>query len=584
MGSDDQDNSYCQEEMPSNGERTTRGGSPMEVLTRVELDLAYSSEKLLNLDILLMEVAGRGTEFDALALGNGDVSSASVVKAFEFDILSGILDSEVKELDNFMTYLQKEIVDACQKVTDDDHIEESSSKIEEKLHDAEVSLKQSQDLVADIRKQSAKIEKVLDSGWNKSWSNGDGGVQNGHFSSNNTKWTLQNADQRRHVLQMLEKSLARELDLEKKLSDSRSAEEELKLKLCHAEQETYCLEESLHMIAGRLFETEIAADVLLAISKELTGILNFVQCNPSAFIHQELEMQPELGDSVAKLSAEESALEKLKTSCAALDNIISWQENGLKDSLAESANECMLAALRDKVLALEERLRESDIRLQLEKASTEASQEQQSMLHSELSALENVIEVLKENVLKTEGRAERAEAKCTRLTKTNMELNEELGVLRNSGSDRANLLERKLKESDTQIEHAKASVDAIAEQQNILSATMIDMEHVIGDFKEKVSKAESRALSAEVKCTLLTETNFELNEELGFLRSRVECLETSLHEYDDAKVSAAKDIGIRSNVIADLVMKLALERERLHIQVGFHCIISVFPFFIFFSL
>ena len=90
------------------------------------------------------------------------------------------------------------------------------------------------------------------------------------------------------------------------------------------------------------------------------------------------------------------------------------------------------------------------------------------------------------------------------------------------------------------------------------------------DLKGKVSKAETRAGSAESKCTLLTDTNLELSEELAFLRGRVESLENLLREANLAKVSTAKDIGIRTKIITDLVRKLALERERLHLQVYMH--------------
>jgi hypothetical protein len=89
----------------------------------------------------------------------------------------------------------------------------------------------------------------------------------------------------------------------------------------------------------------------------------------------------------------------------------------------------------------------------------------------------------------------------------------------------------------------------------------------IEDLKGKDSKTET---SAESKCTLLTDTNFELSEELAFLRGRVESLENSLHEANHAKVSTAKDIGVKTKIITDLVRKLALERERLHLQVYAH--------------
>ncbi|KAG1326666.1 WPP domain-interacting tail-anchored protein 1 [Cocos nucifera] len=570
MSIDGEYDNYIQVDGSSRGERMS-GGTAMEVLTRIELDLAYSSEKLLNLEILLMQVSSRASDFEALTTEYEDISNESIEKAFEFDAMSGILNTEVIELDNFMASLQMDIMDAHQKLSHDDHFRESSIKIEEKLLDAQESIKQLQDLVADISMQSAKFERTLAFAHNETCTGGDEESKNGHFSSMNSKWKLQTVDQQRHVLQILEKSLAREMDLEQKLSDSRSNEEDLNLKLHYAERESYLMEETLEMILEKMFEAENAAVLLLGISKELIGKFQIVQLNLNGSLHREREMRTKLQESMMKLSAEESALEKLKTSCAELDNILVVQENGLKASLKGADGKCMLDSsevltLREKVRALEEQLSESDIQLQMAKASVEASQEQQTLLHSELSQLENVIEGLRENVRTTESRAESAEARCTQLTKTNMELNEKLGFLRNSGSEKAIFLEKKLKESNRQLEHAKASVEAIEQQQNMLYTALSDMEHIVEELKGKVAKAESRAENAESKCTLLTETNLELNEELGYVRSRLECLETSLNQADDAKVATAKDIGIRSKIITDLIMKLALERERLESQ------------------
>lgn len=47
----------------------------------------------------------------------------------------------------------------------------------------------------------------------------------------------------------------------------------------------------------------------------------------------------------------------------------------------------------------------------------------------------------------------------------------------------------------------------------------------------------------------------------------MESLEASLNQAEEMKLSTAKDIGFRSKVITDLVMQLAIERERLHKQV-----------------
>jgi predicted nucleic acid-binding Zn-ribbon protein len=101
----------------------------------------------------------------------------------------------------------------------------------------------------------------------------------------------------------------------------------------------------------------------------------------------------------------------------------------------------------------------------------------------------------------------------------------------------------------------------------MLYSAIGDMENLIKDLKLKVSKAESRADCAEEKCITLSESNEELNEELNFLKGRLDCLEASLYQAKEMKKATAKDIGIRTKVITDLVMQLAIERERLHKQV-----------------
>ncbi|CAL9064296.1 unnamed protein product [Musa banksii] len=563
MATDDCDDNCLQEDGSLCGEGMN-GGNGFEALTRVELDIAYSSEKLLNLEILLMLVVDRANDFEAVSMEYKDISDESVMKAFESDILSGILDMEVKELQSFMCLLQTEIIEAHQQVSQNEHFEESAAKAEEKLHDAEKSVKKLQDSVADILDQSSTFIRTLAL---CHWTDESEEPDNGHLSSISTKLKPQSLDQQRHVLQMLEKSLARELDFEKKLSDLRYSEEDLKLKLHYAERELYCMEELMEICLERAFEAENAAEILLGTSEELAGRVQVLQLNLNSSQHREHEMRSKLQESLMKIHAEEAAKERLTH--AELD-LISSKERGASGLKAE--DESLLASseilsLKDKVRTLEEKLRESDAQLQLAKASVGTSQQQQSALQSALSQVEKVIEGLKANVLRTESRAEIAEAKYAELSKTNVELNEELFFLRNSGSEKTNLLERRCQELHTQLEHAKASVEALEEQQNGLYAAISDMQNMIENLKTKVSKAESRAESAESKVNLLTETNLELNEELGFLRGRLEYLEMSLQQAEGAKTAIAKDIGIRAKTISDLVKKLALERERLQSQI-----------------
>lgn len=134
-------------------------GNAGELLTRVDLDLAYSSEKLLNLDILFMHVADRAGDCEALLIDNDDISGDSLEKALEFDIVSGILYNEVKELDDFMIFLQEEIMDAREKISSCEHLKAAFAEMVEKLHDSEESLKQSQMQVSDMR--GAKFQSTF---------------------------------------------------------------------------------------------------------------------------------------------------------------------------------------------------------------------------------------------------------------------------------------------------------------------------------------------------------------------------------------------------------------------------------------
>ncbi|URE14408.1 WPP domain-interacting tail-anchored protein [Musa troglodytarum] len=590
MAIDDHDGN-CLQEDESLSEDRINGGNGAEALTRVELDVAYSSEKLLNLEMLLMQVADdvayssekllnlemllmqvadRAHDIETVNMGYEDISDESVMKAFESDILSGILDMEVNELQSFMSLLQIEIMEACQNFCQGEPMEDCAATVEEKLHDAEESVKKLQDRVADIREQSSKFERTLALFHNETRSDENEELEIDLLTSIKKPQTV---DQQRHVLQMLEKSLARELDLEKKLSEYRSNEEDLKIKLHHTERELYCMEELMEICLERTFEAENSAELHRGISRELAGKLQLVQLNLKSSLHREHDMRFKLEENMMQLHAEEAARERLTSSHSEFNDMLSSKEKGLKASVMEAEEKGILVSaeilsLREKVMALEERLRESNVQLQTAQTSAETSQQQQSALQSDLFQMENVMEGLKANVLRAESKAESAEAKYTELSKSNIALNEENVFLRNNESEKRSLLERRHKESNTQLEHAKASVEALEEQQNVLYAAITDMQSMIEDLKAKVSKAESRAENAESKCTLLTETNLELNEELGCLRERLEYLETSLHQTEGAKIATAKDIGIRTKIISDLVMKLALEREHLQLQIS----------------
>lgn len=133
-----------------------------------------------------------------------------------------------------MPTVQTDITNAHEIVTSCKYFGQPVEELEDKLLDSEESLKQSLDQVSEIRVQSAKFQRILSSFGGEENGNGNKDVDilgSGEFLDHNAKIKMQTAEQQRHFLRMLEKSLAREMDLEKKVGESRQIEEELVLRL-----------------------------------------------------------------------------------------------------------------------------------------------------------------------------------------------------------------------------------------------------------------------------------------------------------------------------------------------------------------
>ncbi|KAL0296805.1 UNVERIFIED_CONTAM: WPP domain-interacting tail-anchored protein 2 [Sesamum radiatum] len=372
-----------------------------------------------------------------------------------------------------MGELQELIVDALRKISACDHATELLIGLVSKLHDSEELLKQSQERILEMKIQLAKLQMTSFSSKQYEWENGlvVGVNEELHLASAEWKPETRTIEQRR-TLRMLEKSLARELELEKKLTELKQNEEDLKLKKRLTEQVAICMEEAAEVAWGRFLEADNRAEVLMGISKEMLG-----------------------------------------------------------------------KGLREKVQMLEEKLKRTESKLEEANSSNEMSQQQ-------LKEMEAEIESLRDKIDTAESRAESAEQKATHLTDTNLELTEELDFLKNSN------------ESHTK----RASSEASQEQQSMLYTAIWDMETLIDELKQKVAIAESKTESAEEQCIILSERNSEINKELEFLRSRMEFMEKSLEEATLEKQSCAKDISIKTSLIMDTVMQLAMERERVQKQ------------------
>ncbi|XP_021293229.1 WPP domain-interacting tail-anchored protein 2 isoform X3 [Herrania umbratica] len=545
MGNPELDAVQLHEEASSSGEGIQEMQS--STLNRIDLDLAYSNEKLVNLHVLLMLLLGWDNDPEAMASGNSDISAQFVEKALVFDLLCGILDSELREVETFLYTVQVEIVDARHKISSCRPLGALFNKMEEKLHDSEQSLKKCQELVLEVKMQSTKLQDSISYFRNENWNNDNAMAIAEQYQLSNIigKSKVLTVEQQRHILRMLEKSLARELDLEKKLSEFVQNEEQLKLKLHYTEQVALRMEEAAEVVWGRFLEAENAAEVLMGISKELVGRLQIVQFNLKGSIQREAELKSKLEGCIEELNSKDIALKKLESSNA--------------EHAAEASE---VFSLRKKVKLLEEQLKESELQLNNANASNETSQEH-------IHEMEIIIDSLKENVCDTESRSESAEAKVTELTDANLELTEELNFLKGNNDNntkKVTSLEKQLREKEIQLQHAKASSEASQEQQHMLYSAIWDMETLIEDLKSKVAKAESKTDNVEEQCIILSESNFELNNELGILRNKIECLETSLDQANNEKAANAKEINYRTKLITDMVTQLATERERIQKQ------------------
>ncbi|KAL3501566.1 hypothetical protein ACH5RR_036015 [Cinchona calisaya] len=517
----------------------------MEVLTRADLDLAYSSHKLVNLENLLMHVLAWQNNVKSV-VEYDNISPEFVEKAMEFDLLNAILNSEVRELDNLMGTIQALVTDARHKTTSCGKLKDLFIIVESKLHDTEESLRQSQDNILEVKMQLAKLQMTSLAFNQNEWSSNIGVdlSETSEVSGIYLKPQLQSVEQR-HILRMLEKSLARELDLEKKLTEMKQNEEDIKLKLRLTEQVALCMEEAGEVIWGRFLESENASEVLMGISKEMVGRLQIARFNLDNAIQRENFLDSKLQYYIAQSNTKDNAMEELNNKSAQL--------------VAETAE---AASLRERVKLLEEQLRESVSQLKAERATNETSQEQ-------LAEMDSVIESMRDTIDEAEARAETAEAKVTQLTDTNSELTEELNFLKESNDNnnkKVSLLEKQLRDLELQLQHARTSSEASQEQLNMLYTAMLDMETLIDELKQKVSKAENKTENAEEQCVVLSEANLDLNKEVEFLRIRMESLEITLEQATVEKMASAKDINIKTNVIMDMVMQLAVERERINQQ------------------
>lgn len=147
------------------GQQVAGGGAPSagEILDTAGLQIAFGLEKLLNLEMLVMEVARRAADSEPLTRDPRPIPAESVDSAFELDVLCGIVDSETSELEKLVGSTRADVASAQSKASEEvpGSGSGSGSGVEGKLRAATGSLSQMQELISTIRRESAAIGRTI---------------------------------------------------------------------------------------------------------------------------------------------------------------------------------------------------------------------------------------------------------------------------------------------------------------------------------------------------------------------------------------------------------------------------------------
>ncbi|GAB2297109.1 hypothetical protein Dimus_031208 [Dionaea muscipula] len=519
----------------------------VEALTKIELDLAYFSEKLTNLDLYITNLSLRENNLGASSyssLENNDSFSAEdhIEEALVIDLSCSYTGSEAEVLGCSLESVHQEILNAGLMISSlKDAGGEFSAVMQAKLQGSETSLNNLQDQVLEIKKQLSLLEGSKTSA-------AAAYTLVGGEKFDGLKLDVQITKQQKIVLRMLEKSLARELDLEKKLLELKHNEQQQNLKLFHADQVASAVEEASEVAWGRLLEAENATEVYKGIAKEMMSKLQISQFSHKSSLQREEELKSKLKEMDARLKKandkSEACEDKLSQMCNMIDDLrkdcymAESRADVLEGKLAKVGvtNTELTEELgflksnvdskEEKISSLQKQVRDLETQLNHAKVASEASQEQQNMLYSAIWDMETLIEDLKSKVSKAETRAEDAEDQCLVLAETNMKLNKEITRLKS----RTESLEETVNEAQrAKLERVK-DIDRGAK-------LIADMAMQLAIERERIHKQLSS----------LARENMILMEELRRTRKTGTSDAKQLHGKEDGKNESALSIDSFAN-------------------------------------
>lgn len=193
-----------------------------------------------------------------------------------------------------------------------------------------------------------------------------------------------------------------------------------------------------------------------------------------------------------------------------------------------------------KMKDVEENLSMQDRYIQL---ATTRGKELEQLLESQANDAEIKLQAAKENYECTDSEAKRL-------------------------SEKLNLLEDCVKESECQASQASASALEMEVELQVLYGKLSETKVVLQDLQGKVMAEKSRADIAEAGLVALAKKNSKLNDEFARLQVHMDELQKNLDEVEREKRSAAYLVTSTTKNINSLTEQLANERQRLHKQIS----------------
>lgn len=259
-----------------------------EIVARFELDIAFICERLTNLNLLSMHVETRESDFEPLVVS--DMDPELVVKVLEYDLLAGVLGSEVRVLETHISDLQIEKSNVSEFLLSRKHLGEPVVGMEDMLQDSEKSLAQLLEQVLDLKVRSASFDRnVL-----RFAGNNDYKESSKDDIEQKEKMKMQTVEHQRHILRMLEKSLEREIDSEKRVFELTQIEETLTMRVRILEEEVVYAEEEAETTLENFYEADHSSELLMETSKELLSRIKMLHFNLKGSVQREAELKSDL--------------------------------------------------------------------------------------------------------------------------------------------------------------------------------------------------------------------------------------------------------------------------------------------------